>query len=191
MRIVPFVQLRALERWQAGRWPTVAEMVALVVAERLNTLGQAGPDARSAFYEHHDDVEARAAKLVYDGWVEVDAMSQVADLTGAPVVLNQINDTDHKVDALMYVPREWYASPTCTEVRLAFARKTLSALDARERRRHALSQAQWEFRCPMAKWEWVGDYAHVGFFPRAFMAAELDALRFAITTQPTLWSVVS
>lgn len=190
MRAVPWAQYRALERYRtSAEWPAVSDAVRDLVDERASTLTHASPTARYEFAAFPDDVQLRATKLTYDGWAELDAMSQVVDETGAPVILNELNDVQRKIDAVLYVPRWWAAS--WAQVRLAFSRRPPERLDVRERRRAWASQAAWEFRTRIEDCDWIGAAAHVAFFARTVIVAELAALRDAITMQPTLFGEAS
>lgn len=185
LRVVAFAQYRCLEAYAMTKeLPTIVQLVELVMAERIATLDKASERARSELHDWPNDARDRATKLVYDGLFELDAASQIVDITRGSVILDESNDVKRKIDAVFYIPKSWHGD--WATVRIAFSRRTPDQLEPRERRRRWGSEAFWEFRCPITACDWVGDDAHVAFFPRSFVESDLAKLRDALILQPTL-----
>jgi hypothetical protein len=178
IKVVPIAQNLALDSYvQSAEWPTVEEIVEQVIALTSGTL-DARTMAGREFVTDPDDAHTRAAKLVYDAWAELDAISQCVDISGGLAYLHDSGDTVAKVDCVFYPPRRWMA--LVPSIRLAFSRRTPDQLEDRERARELASKAMFEFRVPLSRCDWVGV---VACFPTDEVRAQLDELRGLFTVE--------
>jgi hypothetical protein len=177
---VPLVQYAAIDHLHdTGELPSIEEardMLLDVVADQLDQLSAEAVDQYKQFPDH---VSIRATKLVYDAYAELDAASQVAELTAAALMLNTTNDVRRKVDAVFYPPRSWRSS--WPRVLLGFKRSARVGWRWHEERRDNRSEAHFQFHCPQARWEMVGAIA---CFPSDLVAEQLGQLRAEVTQLP-------
>jgi hypothetical protein len=183
IKVVPIAQNLALDCYvHSAEWPSVENVVEQVIALASGSL-DARTMAGREFVTYPEDAYARAAKLVYDGWAELDAISQCVDISGGLAYLHDSGDTVAKVDCVFYPPRRWMA--IVSTIRLAFSRRSPDQLEDRERIRQLASRAMFEFRVPLSRCEWVG---FVACFPTDEIRAQLDELRALFTVEQVLLS---
>jgi hypothetical protein len=182
MQAVPFVQYHALDHLHAtGELPSLFEaQVALLEQLDETYMNALSTDALKQYRHSPDQVALRAVKLAYDAYAELEAGSQLADITRTGLVmLNAYNDVKRKVDAVFYPPPEWRSS--WPRVLVGFKRSSMAGFGFRELRRDGRSEAEWNFRCPTMSCEWVGTMA---CFPRDVLVDQIDQMRKHITSLP-------